>query len=238
MTYNKQDPKTIQSLFGSIAERYDRTNGVLSFQLHKRWNAELVRVISEEESPRTLLDLCCGTGEITFTYLTKMPLRCQAYLLDFCEEMLSQAKKKSESLSMEHHHLTFLRADAQDIPLPKESVSAVTIAYGLRNVRDPKLCIKEVFRVLEPGGCFGILELTQPNNRLLRFGHKVYLRHVLPHLGKVMTRNENAYQYLCQSIQNFIDPVEIEGYLKEVGFKQTYRLPLNGGIATILFGRK
>ncbi len=238
MTYNKQDPETIQTLFGNIASQYDRTNSVLSFKLHKYWNNELVKAISEEESPRTLLDLCCGTGEIALTYLKKTPVRCQAYLLDFCEEMLQCAKAKAEDQLLHHHTLTYLRADAQNIPLAKESVKACTIAYGIRNVKEPKKCIEEVFRVLEPGGRFAILELTQPKNNLLRFGHSCYLRFVLPQIGRLLTRNKEAYQYLCQSIQNFVDPQVLEEQLKEAGFVETYRKPLNGGIATIIFGRK
>lgn len=238
MTYSKQDPETIQKLFGNIATQYDRTNSVLSFQLHKRWNGELIKAISEGEAPRILLDLCCGTGEIALTYLKKTPVRCQAYLLDFCEEMLQCAKIKAEEQLLHHHTLSYLRADAQNIPLPKESVKACTIAYGIRNVKDPKRCIEEVYRVLEPGGRFAILELTQPENSLLRFGHKCYLRFVLPQIGRLLTKDKAAYQYLCQSIQHFVNPQVIESQMKESGFIQTYRRPLNGGIATIIFGRK
>lgn len=238
MTYNKQDPETIQTLFGTIAEEYDRTNSVLSFQLHKRWNAELIKIISEGESPRTLLDLCCGTGEISLTYLKKTPVRCQAYLLDFCEEMLSCAKVKAEDQLLHHHNLTYLRADAQSIPLSKESVRASTIAYGIRNVKEPIKCIEEVYRVLEPGGRFAILELTQPKNRFMRLGHSCYLRFILPQIGRLLTKNKEAYQYLCQSIHSFVDPQVLENQMKETGFIQTACKPLNGGIATIISGRK
>jgi demethylmenaquinone methyltransferase / 2-methoxy-6-polyprenyl-1,4-benzoquinol methylase len=237
MTYNKQDPETIQTLFGSIAEQYDRTNNVLSFQLHKRWNAELIKAIAEK-SPRTLLDLCCGTGEIALNYLKQMPVRCQAYLLDFCEEMLQCAKAKAEDQLLNHHTLTYLQADAQEIPLAKESVKACTIAYGIRNIKDPKRCIEEVYRVLEPGGCLAILELTQPQNKLIRLGHSCYLRFLLPRIGRLLTKNREAYQYLCESIQGFVDPQVIENQMKEAKFVDTYRKPLNGGIATLIFGQK
>lgn len=238
MTYSKQDPQTIQSLFGSIATQYDRTNSVLSFKLHKVWNGALIKAITEGSNPRSLLDLCCGTGEIAFTYLKKTPVRCHAYLLDFCEEMLQCAKVKAEEQLLNHHTLTYLRADAQEIPLPKNSVEAVTMAYGIRNVKDTQKCLGEVYRVLQPGGCCAILELTQPQNRLLRFGHRCYLNYILPQVGRLMTRNQQAYQYLCQSIQSFIDPQELEKQMKRAGFTHTYRLPLHGGIATIIFGRK
>lgn len=238
MSYSKQEPETIQNLFGAIAAQYDRTNSVLSFQMHKRWNKELVNAVSEGETPRRLLDLCCGTGEIAITFLKKAPVRCQAFLLDFCEEMLQCAKAKAEEQLLHHHTLTYLRADAQNIPLAKESVQACTIAYGIRNVKDPKKCIDEVFRVLEPGGRFAILELTQPQNSLLRFGHSCYLRFFLPQIGRLLTHNKAAYEYLCQSIQNFIVPAVLEEQLKAAGFTDTYCRPLNGGIATLIFGKK
>lgn len=238
MTYNKQNPETIQNLFGDIAAEYDRTNSVLSFQLHKRWNAALVKAIVEGGVPRSLLDLCCGTGEIAFTFLKNAPLRCQAFLLDFCEEMLQCARVKAEDKLLLHHSIAYLKADAQEIPLSNESVQACTIAYGIRNVKDPKRCIEEVYRVLQPGGKFAILELTEPKNGLLRFGHNCYLRFVLPQVGRLLTRNKAAYQYLCQSIQNFVDPQVLENQMKEAGFVETYRKPLNGGIATIIFGKK
>ncbi len=237
-TYDKQNPQTIQSLFGSIAQQYDKTNAALSFRMHNRWNAELVRCVTKEDTPVSLLDLCCGTGEIAFTFMKQTQTANRIYLLDFCEEMLECAKNKAQQLEDHQHTLTYLKADAQEIPLPAESVSCATIAYGIRNVKEPRRCLEDVYRVLEPGGTFGILELTQPCNKMLRFGHKVYLRHVLPRIGRLLTRNEAAYRYLCQSIQHFVDPVELEQTMQEVGFINTYRKPLTQGIATVLLGRK
>ena len=112
------------------------------------------------------------------------------------------------------------------------------MAYGIRNVQDPSLCIQEVFRVLKPGGSFGILELTRPRSLILRAGHHLYLHKLLPLLGKLLTDNQQAYQYLCQSIETFIEPQEIEKLLQYNGFIQTERLCLAGGIATIILGTK
>ena len=112
------------------------------------------------------------------------------------------------------------------------------MAYGMRNVHEPIKCIQETLRVLKPGGCFGILELTRPQNRLLRFGHNIYLRTFLPLLGKWLTASPEAYQYLCRSIQAFLSPEELEALLKSNGFVQTRCIPLTGGIATIILGFK
>lgn len=238
MTYNKNDPLTIQNMFNSIAKRYDRANAVLSFQLHKYWNRELVRQVVSPQNSHTLLDLCCGTGDIALEYIKKSTTPCHAYLIDFCSNMLECAKTKMALQPFSDHKIQFIEADAQAIPLQDETIDCTTMAYGIRNIKDPALCMREVYRVLKPGGRFGILELTQPNNFLLRTGHRFYLKTILPILGKWLTSNPEAYQYLQSSIQNFIAPSELENIMKQSKFVNTKRLSLGGGIATILIGTK
>lgn len=236
--YHKEDPQSIQSMFGSIAKSYDRTNAVLSLQMHRWWNNQLIHQVTNRQQPDTLLDLCCGTGEIALSFLKKTPQPKTVYLLDFCPQMLECAKFKSEQASYKKHHLHFLQADAQEIPLPNESISCATIAYGIRNVKDPQRCLMDVFRVLKKGGTFGILELTRPKNRFLRLGHKLYLKTVLPLFGKILASNQEAYDYLQRSITNFVQPEELEHLMNEIGFVQTKRIPLGGGVATIIYGKK
>lgn len=238
MTYNKNDPETIRSLFNSIATSYDKTNAVLSLQMHKSWNKALVHNVLKSNSPKVFLDLCCGTCAIGFEYLKKISTPTKAYMLDFSEGMLEYAKIQSKKLSLKHHDIHFLKADAQEIPLLNSSVDCVTIAYGIRNVKDPKKCIQEVHRVLSPGGTFGILELTRPKNPLLRLGHSFYLRTLLPVLGKILTSNQEAYQYLCKSIPNFIPPETLEQIMSETGFRHIQKKSLLGGVATLLIGKK
>ncbi len=236
--YNKNDPETIQAMFNSIAQHYDLTNAVLSFRLHKQWNHALVRRVLRTQSSHTLVDLCCGTGDIAFDYLQTTSASCRAYLVDFCSDMLSCAKAKSMRLSLMQHQLHYIEANIQQLPLLNESADCTTLAYGIRNVQDSVQCIQEAYRILKPGGCFGILELTKPHHRLLRIIHSLYLRVALPILGKWLTANQDAYQYLRNSIHTFISPENLENLLIENGFIRTYREPLSGGIATILVGYK
>lgn len=238
--YNKNNPTSIQTMFGSIAKSYDTTNAALSLQMHRYWNSMLVKnVIQSDRNSGNFLDLCCGTGEIAAIYLKNYPESRDVYLLDFCEEMLNCAKEKIHNLPKNTETIIhYIQADAQVIPLPSESVSYVTIAYGIRNVKNPSACIQEAFRVLRPGGTLGILELTQPKNRLLRFGHGLYLRFVLPLLGRFLTSNQNAYEYLCSSIQNFIKPHELAEIFVQAGFQKTHCKPMTGGIATLILGKK
>lgn len=237
--YRKDSPQTIQAMFNSIANRYDLANAVLSFSLHKRWNKTLVRRVLTPTSPPVFLDLCAGTGDIAFHYLRTLTTPCHAYLIDFSSDMLEQAKRKAASLSLPAPHaLSYLEADVQELPLPAQLADCATMAYGMRNVQQPARCLQDVFRVLKPGGCFGVLELTRPNNRLLRLGHQLYLRTFLPLVGKWLTANQQAYQYLCQSIDTFIAPQELENLFTAQGFVQTQRYSLAGGIATLIIGYK
>ncbi len=235
--YSKEDPSSIQAMFGSIAKRYDKANAILSLQMHKHWNAKLVKAVSQGEIT-SFLDLCCGTGDIAFELLKQQHHPRRAFLLDFCPEMLACAKEKAKLFRLDHHFVTYIQGDAQAVPLDDASVSCITIAYGIRNVNQPRQCIKEAFRLLQPGGVFGILELTQPKNSFLRMGHQIYLKAVLPLLGRWLTSNEQAYQYLCNSIHSFIPPDELENLMKHEGFTSTHRHSLCGGIATIITGRK
>lgn len=240
MIYHKNDPASIQNMFNSIARRYDTANAVLSFQMHKYWNRKLISLLLNppSSSPLSFLDLCCGTGDIAIEFLKKSPIPCQAHLIDFCSNMLDCAKIKMSHSQFKKHQIQYLEADAHAIPLPNESIHFTTLAYGIRNVKTPLTCIQEIYRILKPGGRLGILELTQPQNKLWSLAHRFYLKSILPITGKWLTHNHEAYQYLHNSIQNFIAPSELEKMMNQCHFTQTFRYSLAGGIATILIGTK
>lgn len=215
----------IKEHFSSIAPHYDKVNGLLSLGLHKKWNQALIDKIQGEH----LLDLCAGTGEISFGYLRKNP-RAHAVLLDFCPEMLAIAQKKGASFK---ERFKILCGDAQEIPFPEASFDVVTIAYGIRNIPDPHRCFKEVFRVLRPGGMFAILELTRPENPLMRYGHRLYLKTMVPWIGKKVTKNEEAYCHLSTSIESFLARDAIKALYKETGFKFSLEQRKLMGICTL-----
>lgn len=228
--YNNTQPETIQKMFATIAKRYDRTNALLSFGLYTIWNRALVKAIGARFS---LLDLCAGTGDIAFAFLKKNP-NASALLLDFCPEMLDVAKHKGERLK---HRFQTIVADAQEIPLTQE-FDAITVAYGIRNVKNPANTFAGAFRLLKKGGVFGILELTRPTNPLLHFGHTLYLKTTLPLLGKWTGKNKEAYSYLSKSIASFSSPNELKEKLLKTGFYKVDRINLMGGSATILLAFK
>lgn len=228
--YQKRNLEQVQALFGKIADRYDLTNGILSFQIHRIWNQKLTNSLKGE----TLLDLCAGTGEIAYRWLKTSKNSKNAILLDFCPEMLKIAESKRSPFETKGHKLQFIQADAAKIPLLNHSVDCVSVAYGVRNVCDLPSCFNEVHRVLKPGGTFSILELTEPNNRALKSLHRFYLNRFLPTLGGLMTQQKDAYDYLSKSIQEFIEPEKIALELKSKGFEKVTISPLMGGIATLI----
>lgn len=197
--YHPSAPESIQALFASIAPYYDNGNTLFTFGLHKRWNLKLINAL---KGSHCLLDLCAGTGEIAFGFLKQNPTS-EAILLDFCPEMLSVAQKKGEAF---HGRFEIIQGDAQAIPLANHSVDGVSISYGIRNVKEPLNCFAEVYRVLSLGGRFGILELTRPTSSILRVGHQLYTSKCIPFLGKLTTKNKEAYTYLTQSVVSFSSP--------------------------------
>lgn len=239
--YEKSTPGAIRSLFNSIAQDYDRANSLMSFGMHYVWNRRLVKSLGVDfRKPNTLLDLCAGTGEISYEYLKQAKAAgaaCQSvHLLDFSEGMLEQAKVKSKAYC--EHKLSFHVADAQVLPLPAACVDYATMAYGIRNVQDPKKAAFEVLRVLRPGGTWGILELTRPQNGVLRWGHNLYLQHVLPLIGRAAASNEEAYNYLARSIREFLQPQDVAAMLRSLGFASVTLKPVFGGVAHILLAKK
>jgi demethylmenaquinone methyltransferase/2-methoxy-6-polyprenyl-1,4-benzoquinol methylase len=225
--YKQSAPETIQALFASIATNYDKANQAFTFGLHKKWNQKLVDNL---KGSKCLLDLCAGTGEIAFGFLKKN-LDAEAILLDFCPEMLAVAQKKGSAFK---GRFEIVQGDAQAVPLADNSVDGVSIAYGIRNVQDPAKCFLEVYRVLKPGGRFGILELTRPSSKFLRTGHKIYTTTMVPFLGRLAAKNREAYAYLVNSVAHFASPENLEASLSQVGFCRLRRTPLMGGVATLI----
>ncbi len=233
MEYSAEEPASIQSLFNSIAKSYDRMNFILSMGLYRLWNRRLINA-ARSESGNDLLDLCAGTGEIAYGFLNKNP-QGHATLLDFSEEMIEIARQKGGDLT---ERCKYCVADAEKIPFQENSFETITLAYGLRNIKEPLLCAQEGFRVLRKGGVFAILELTRPRFFILRSLHYLFLKTFLPLLGRLLANNEAAYKYLCDSINHFISPEEVQKMLLNTGFSTVKVTPLFGGVATLFLAKK
>ncbi len=229
--YDKNNPASVRALFNSIAPRYDLGNAVMSCYLHHLWNRRLV-ALALKNNPEIVLDLCAGTGEITKRMVKKSGFRTY-HLVDFSEEMLDIAKK-----TIPANCAYFYQADAKAIPLDDNSVDVVTIAYGIRNVDDRLACFKELYRVLKSGAALCIAELTRPENPIFGALHKLYLKTMVPLIGRALTANEDAYKYLQKSVQTFIKPEQLVQELEEAGFTDCRFIPQTCGIATLFTATK
>jgi demethylmenaquinone methyltransferase / 2-methoxy-6-polyprenyl-1,4-benzoquinol methylase len=231
--YSKEAPDTLKAMFGAIAPGYDRANGLMSLGMHHLWNQALARHVLSQGSVQQLLDLCCGTGEIAFQCRRLDPL-LQMTLVDFCPEMVALAQAKGRRLGWEGPCLV---GDAHQLPLPDRSFDAVTCAYGLRNLHSPLIAAREVRRVLRPGGVWAILELTRPAHTVWRVLHRIYLKTLVPILGRIAAGDQAAYTYLPNSIEACSPPETWKALLKEAGFTPFLEKRLLGGIATLLIAR-
>ncbi len=221
-----KSPSTISTLFDNIAPVYDKTNSLLSLNLHKGWNRYLARSIIEYLPPHShLLDLCAGTGAITKELL--LDPHHQITLLDVSAGMLELAKK-----NLKDKRLHFVEGDALHMPFSDETFEGVTVAYGIRNLPDLKKGFQEVFRVLKPGGIFAILELTRPTGWFAPF-HSIYLKTCIPLLGKLASGNKGAYDYLSRSVDTFLPVEKITEELQNTGFQLIRTEPLFRGCATL-----
>lgn len=241
--YDKNNPSSIRALFDNIAPRYDLGNSILSLSMHTLWNKRLVSELINRAKPQEMVDLCAGTGDIALRALTCALKQGKHipnfHLVDFSEQMLAVATERVSKLpEAQKSKFSFYQADVQALPQETSSFDAVSIAYGIRNVKNCTACIAEIHRILKPGGWLGIVELTRPENCIMNTLHKLYLSTALPVVGKCICSNKEAYSYLRQSIQKFVSPKELARALQNSGFTNIEIVSLHGGIATLILAQK
>lgn len=239
----EKNPAAIRSLFNHIAKRYDLANSLLSFHLHSLWNQNIPRQVFQKSTPKMVVDLCSGTGDVairTLKYAKKKnrPLT-QIHLVDFSEKMLEIAQEKAQKLPLEmQEKMVFKQDDVTRLSYENGFFDTAVSAYGVRNVNNVPLFLSEVYRTLKPNGTFTILELTCPQKLLLRKMHEFYIRSFVPLIGKWLTSNKEAYSYLQESIRSFVSADLLAQMAKEAGFLHIQIKPLSGGIATLLLLQK
>nr|CRI42629.1 Demethylmenaquinone methyltransferase [Chlamydia pneumoniae] len=219
---NKPDCKKI---FDSIASKYDRINTILSLGMHHFWNRSLIQILG---SGYSLLDLCAGTGKVAKRYIAAHP-QASVTLVDFSSAMLDIAKQHLPQGSC-----SFIHSDINQLPLENHSYPLAAMAYGLRNLSDPHKALQEISRVLMPSGKLGILELTPPKKTHPTYSaHKLYLRAVVPWIGKSVSKDPDAYSYLSKSIQQLPKDHDLEDLFSKSGFYIAKKKKLFLGAATI-----
>jgi len=230
----------LKPMFSTVADTYDLANKVLSFGLDKRWRKACAK---ENTDGHFVVDLCCGTGDLSFSLMQKLDDDSCLLGLDFSREMLSKAvAKKSKSKWVGKDNFAIVIADAAYLPLKNDCVDTVKISMGLRNLiyRNSKvtLYLKEITRTLKPHGKFTCVETSQPKNRLVRRFFRFYCLRIIPTVGGLISGRKSAYDYLGKSAANFPVPKDILAMFKNAGFTDTDFKPLSFGIVGLYMATK
>lgn len=219
-------------MFSEIAPRYDLLNRLLSFGADLRWRRRAVE-LALERHPGRILDLATGTGDLALLLKRQAP-KAEVVGADFAPPMLELARKKARERGLE---VRFLEADALALPFPDGHFEAITIAFGFRNFADYERALKELYRVLAPGGRLVILEFPPPPTGAFGLVYRLYFQRVLPLLGGLISGSFGAYRYLPESVEAFPPPEALKALMEEAGFSVRYEV-LTFGVAAIHVGDK
>jgi demethylmenaquinone methyltransferase/2-methoxy-6-polyprenyl-1,4-benzoquinol methylase len=222
-----KQPGEVAAMFDDVAKHYDRTNSVLSLGNSLIWRSLTVRAIAPQAGER-ILDLAAGTGTSSAA-LAKSGAHVVA--ADFSAGMIEVGRQK-------HPDLEFVQADAMALPFKTGEFDAVTISFGLRNIEKPKLALKEMYRVLKPGGRLVICEFSKPPVAILRAGYSAYLKYVMPIVVDTASSNPEAYGYLAESIADWPDQTTLSQWIRGAGFTRVAYRNLTAGVVALHRGHK
>lgn len=216
-------------MFAAIADSYDLNNRLHSLGLDQHWRRFAVTQAEVRAGDR-ILDVACGTGDLTQAFAATDAAEIVG--LDFTREMLELARKKQLALPAGvAGRLRYVEGDAQRLPFEDRSFDVVSIAFGIRNVEDPRRALREFARVLRPGGRLVILEFDQPRNPLVRWFNSLYCRGIMPRTATWISGDKSgAYRYLPASVSTFLARETLLGALREEGFSHAKASPLSLGI--------
>ena len=229
--------RNIREMFGRIAPRYDLLNRLLSARIDQLWRRTLVRRVGSylERPESRVLDLCCGTGDLVIALEAEKrkrngPGSRPVLGADFCRPMLTEARRKVRDKG---HFNDLLEADALHFPLPAGTLDLITIAWGFRNLASYERGLREMYRLLAPGGCLAILEFSQPTNPVWGSLFRFYFRHILPRIGNTLSGSGSAYSYLHNSVRGFLTPTELAASAENAGFRRVEAVSLTGGVSVL-----
>ncbi len=226
--------RAVREMFTAIAPRYDLLNHLLSANVDKLWWRRTARSFANvlAQPQVKVLDLCCGTGDMALA-LRRQATHAEITGADFSHPMLVLASKKNS----QPRPIKWIEADALQLPFPDQSFDLVTSAFGFRNLADYDAGLREIFRVLRPGGECGILEFSEPQGMMGKI-YDVYFKTILPRIGKLISGNSGAYSYLPASVERFPQPPEILSRMKVARFRGPSWTPYTFGIAGLFRGKR
>ncbi len=224
-------------MFGEIAERYDFLNHLLSLNVDRYWRWRTVRTVPPKAGMK-ILDMCTGTGDLALAYHKAAGGEAEIVGADFCHEMLVIGRKKAMKSGADAT-VSFVEADAMQIPLPDDQFDIVSVAFGLRNVAVTDVGLAEMFRVCKPGGQVAVLEFSSPEWQPFKAVYGWYFRNVLPRIGQLLARNaQSAYNYLPESVGQFPQGEQLAKRMRAAGLSDVSYRSLTLGVATLYVGTK
>jgi demethylmenaquinone methyltransferase / 2-methoxy-6-polyprenyl-1,4-benzoquinol methylase len=225
----------VHRTFEKISKKYDFMNSVISFQRHIAWRKKTMKLMDVKKG-ETALDLCCGTADWTIALADAVGPTGQVIGLDFSQNMLNVGQQKVDSLHL--NQVKLIQGNAMSLPFEDNSFDYVTIGFGLRNVPEYITVLKEMYRVLKPGGIAVCLETSQPELPVIRQFYYVYFQFVMPFFGKLFAKSYEEYSWLQESAKDFPGMKELAEMFKEAGFSKVNVQGHTFGVAATHIGYK
>jgi demethylmenaquinone methyltransferase/2-methoxy-6-polyprenyl-1,4-benzoquinol methylase len=225
----------VHNVFEKISDNYDKMNSVISFQQHIKWRKDTMKKMNVQPGSKAL-DVCCGTADWTIALAEAVGPTGGVTGLDFSQNMLNVGIEKVKELGLKQVEL--VHGNAMELPFPDNSFDYVTIGFGLRNVPDYLQVLKEMHRVVKPGGIAVCLETSQPTLIGYKQLYYFYFRFIMPMFGKLLAKSYREYAWLHESARNFPGMRELAKMFEQAGFKEVKYKPYSGGAAAVHIGKK
>jgi demethylmenaquinone methyltransferase/2-methoxy-6-polyprenyl-1,4-benzoquinol methylase len=231
----REAARSVRAMFGRVAHRYDLANHLLSGNIDRWWRAHTVRRVRPvlNRPGARVLDICCGTGDLVLALKKRAAPEVCILGSDFCHPMLVAAHGK---MARQQARAALFESDALNLPLRDASLDLLTVAFGFRNLANYQAGLREMRRVLKPGGAVAILEFSQPPNRAFRAVYNFYARRILPAIGGLLSGNRDAYRYLPESVRKFPGASALAGRMAAAGFSEVRYEYLTAGIVALHLG--
>ncbi len=233
---NQGKSKYVRETFNSIAKRYDLINTMMTFGLDKSWRRLAVK-FSELKEGGAGLDVCCGTGMLTMEQARAAGPAGKITGLDFSENMIEVARQNIKDFEF-GDNISFIQGDAACLPFADNTFDCATVGWGLRNVPDVFKAVREMARVVKPGGKVVSLDMAQPGAPVFREFYWLCFDRLIPAVGNLVSGNKKAYKYFYSSSKGFMRQQELAGLFTRTGLVEARYLNLCGGVVAIVEGRK
>ena len=224
--------KLVNSVFSDVHKKYDLMNDIMSLGIHRAWKEKFINWMSPQPETK-LIDVASGTGDIAKLFLEETKNSGQITCIEPNIQMLNQGKKKLKK----YENIKWINAPAEKIPTKDNTFDYYSISYGIRNVSDINIVLKEAFRVLKPGGRFMCLEFSKIDNELLNYLYKQYSK-TIPFIGKFIVGSDKPYKYLIESIEKFYNQEQLVELILDNGFSNVEFRNVSNGISAIHSGWK